>query len=276
MKPGPPPLAAMRPNAARLLPCRPKGPNLPRLRTQRTTKVHEEYDAGEPQISEEHRVAQRIQRVTASARRTARMFLSQRTRRTQRARRRGGPCVCARHTSGPGACRGVAGFARHALVLGVHRRSRRPICPIGPICPTASCYGTSQTCRECRGSWKFGSLDAWKFGFSAQRLFCRALAARSVLEGLALWACTVISKYSGSSIAAFSNQLISQSARRSGRAPVSSWRTEKELQENKKTALRRPLWDGARGGTRTPTDLSTCTSSMRVCHFTTRAVKNGT
>ena len=64
MKPGPPPLAAMRPNAARLS-----------RRTQRTTvqarsdkpstaKVHEEYDAGEPQISEEHRVAQRIQRVT--------------------------------------------------------------------------------------------------------------------------------------------------------------------------------------------------------------------
>ena len=54
----------MRPNAARLS-----------RRTQRTTvqarsdkpstaKVHEEYDAGEPQISEEHRVAQRIQRVT--------------------------------------------------------------------------------------------------------------------------------------------------------------------------------------------------------------------
>ena len=145
---------------------------------------------------------------------------------------------------------------------------------------------------------------------------CRALCFlfSVAVEGLALWACTlcslgrasapspagawgsaphppisqsakipfvsfvsfVISKYSGSSIAAFSNQLISQSARRSGRAPVSSWRTEKELQENKKTALRRPLWDGARGGTRTPTDLSTCTSSMRVCHFTTRAVKNGT
>ncbi len=32
--------------------------------------------------------------------------------------------------------------------------------------------------------------------------------------------------------------------------------------------------NGARGGTRTPTDLSTCTSSMRVCHFTTRAVEN--
>ena len=41
MKPGLPPLAAMRPNAVRLLPCRPKGPNLPRLRTRRTTKGHE-------------------------------------------------------------------------------------------------------------------------------------------------------------------------------------------------------------------------------------------
>ena len=40
--------------------------------------------------------------------------------------------------------------------------------------PRLSSYGTSQTCRGCRGSWKFGSLDAWKFGFSAQRLFCRA------------------------------------------------------------------------------------------------------
>ena len=28
--------------------------------------------------------------------------------------------------------------------------------------------------------WKLGCLDAWKFGFSAQRLFCRARAARSV------------------------------------------------------------------------------------------------
>ena len=48
-------------------------------------------------------------------------------------------------------------------------------CPICPIGPTASCYGTSQTCRGCRGKWKFGSLDAWKFG-SAQRLARRALA----------------------------------------------------------------------------------------------------
>ena len=30
----------------------------------------------------------------------------------------GGPCVRARRTSGPGACKGMAGFARHALVLG--------------------------------------------------------------------------------------------------------------------------------------------------------------
>ena len=78
---------------------------------------------------------------------------------------------CRRYRSAP------AGRQQTVLLSGV---SRRPICPIGPICPTASCYGTSQTCRGCRGSWKFGSLDAWKFGFSAQRLFCRALAARSV------------------------------------------------------------------------------------------------
>ena len=40
----------------------------------------------------------------------------------------------------------------------------------------------------------------------------------------------------------------------------------------KAEVFRLRLQDGARGGTRTPTDLSTCTSSMRVCHFTTRAV----
>ena len=34
--------------------------------------------------------------------------------------------------------------------------SRRPICPIRPICPTATPVGTSQTCRGCReneGAW---------------------------------------------------------------------------------------------------------------------------
>ena len=51
---------------------------------------------------------------------------------------------------------------------------------------------------------------------------------------------------------------------------------KKTTHTNKKktvTFSRNGLQDGARGGTRTPTDLSTCTSSMRVCHFTTRAVK---
>ena len=111
--------------------------------------------------------------------------------------------------------------------------SRRPIGPIRPIGPTALCYGTSQTCRGCRGKWKFGSLDAWKFGFSAQRLFCRALAARSVfcflfsvaVEGLALWACTLCSLGRASApspagawgSAPHPNQLISQSAGRQRR-----------------------------------------------------------
>ena len=27
-----------------------------------------------------------------------------------------------------------------------------------PICPTATSFGTSQTCRGCRGNWKLGSL----------------------------------------------------------------------------------------------------------------------
>ena len=40
MRPGLSPPATVRPNAARLLPCRPKGPNLPRLRTRRSTKGH--------------------------------------------------------------------------------------------------------------------------------------------------------------------------------------------------------------------------------------------
>ena len=36
---------------------------------------------------------------------------------TQSTAQKGGPCVRVRRTSGPGACRGVAGFARHALVF---------------------------------------------------------------------------------------------------------------------------------------------------------------
>ena len=40
----------------------------------------------------------------------------------------GGPCVRARRTSGPEACRGVAGFARHALVLGNPTASAAVLC----------------------------------------------------------------------------------------------------------------------------------------------------
>ena len=94
------------------LPCRPKGPNLPWLRTQR------ESDA------------------------------------------RGGPCVRARRTSGPGACGSMAGFARHALGKG----EPRPICPIGPIRPTGEPLGTLQTCLRVQGQlevWKLRGLEAW-------------------------------------------------------------------------------------------------------------------
>ena len=102
----------------------------------------------------------------------------------------GGPCVRVKRTSGPGACR--AWRASHATLWGralTRTRpgagdagdsgdagaplrgvketvvqsgdSRRPSSPIGP---TASCYGTSQTCRGCRGKWKFGSLEVWRLG----------------------------------------------------------------------------------------------------------------
>ena len=75
-------------------------------------------------------------------------------------------------------------------------RPSRPIGPIGPTvlfsnqlisgggvtaapCPTASCYGTSQTCRGCRGEGKFGSLDAWKFGILVVKLFHLSPACRA-------------------------------------------------------------------------------------------------
>ena len=94
------------------LPCRPKGPNLPWLRTQRKSEA------------------------------------------------RGGPCVRARRTSGPGACGSMAGFARHALGKG----EPRPICPIGPIRPTGEPLGTLQTCLRVQGQlevWKLRGLEAW-------------------------------------------------------------------------------------------------------------------
>ena len=40
-------------------------------------------------------------------------------------------------------------------------------------------FGTSQTCRGCRGKWKFGSLDAWKFGFLVVQLFRLSPACRA-------------------------------------------------------------------------------------------------
>ena len=68
----------------------------------------------------------------------------------QRRLRWSGPCVRkgARPARGPvGAWR-----ASHAMLWfwGVPWRSRRPICPIRPIGPTALSFGTSQTCRGCR------------------------------------------------------------------------------------------------------------------------------
>ena len=60
----------------------------------------------------------------------------------------------------------------------------RPIGPICPIGPTASCYGTSQT---CQGAGESGSLEAWMLGSLAFSLYnyfaCRPLVGRSVLRG---------------------------------------------------------------------------------------------
>ena len=80
--------------------------------------------------------------------------------------------------------------ASHATLWfwGAQAAKPRPICPIGPICPTAAStnqrgasapLGTSQTCRGCRGKWKFGSLDAWKFGFLVVQLFRLSPACRA-------------------------------------------------------------------------------------------------
>ena len=58
------------------------------------------------------------------------------------------------------ACKGMAGFARHALGKG----EPRPICPIGPIRPTGEPLGTLQTCLRVQGQlevWKLRGLEAW-------------------------------------------------------------------------------------------------------------------
>ena len=78
-------------------------------------------------------------------------------------------------------------------------------------------FGTSQTCRGCRGKWKFGSLDAWKFGFLVVQLF-RLSVLRflvSVLQGAkAPFPCRGVGQRPTSQSA---NQPISQSAGRQRR-----------------------------------------------------------
>ena len=164
-------------------------------RTRRTTKVHEGGTAdctdllqikgvlahADCQCGLDHRGAQRLaQRNTEMH---CQFILNHKGHEGHKARRRGGPCVRVKRTSGPGACR--AWRASHATLWGralTRTRpgagdagdsgdagaplrgvketvvqsgdSRRPSSPIGP---TASCYGTSQTCRgagrisPCRG-----------------------------------------------------------------------------------------------------------------------------
>ena len=102
-----------------------------------------------------------------------------------------------RRTSGPGACRGMAGFARHALVFRSRRlhdldqemqeiqeiqerpcgATAKPLCKAATA--AASCYGTSQTCRGAGEAWMLGSLAFSLYNYFA----CRPLVGRSVLRG---------------------------------------------------------------------------------------------
>ena len=164
LRPGPPPLAAMRPNAARLLPCRPKGPNLPRLRTQRTTKGHKgRRRRGTADFAD----LLQIKGVLAHAD-CQNNWKSQRTQRTQR--RRWGRAVRARkaHVQ-PGGLLGRGGLRTPRFGFGSPppRTTLSPVAPAGrpskSLCLAelaAVLYvrcvlprrpsGTSQTCRGCR------------------------------------------------------------------------------------------------------------------------------
>ena len=62
---------------------------------------------------------------------------------------------------------------------------------------SAVLYGTSQTCRGCRGNWKFRSLEAWKFGTTPHPSPRRGAPFSVAVEGLALRACTLRSLFSG-------------------------------------------------------------------------------
>ena len=156
MKPGPPPLAAMRPNAARLS-----------QRTQRTTKVHEEYDAGEPQISEEHKVAQRIQRVTETDGVLAHAGLPEcfyhKGHEGHKEHVAGAGRACARGTRpARRACRGMAGFARHALVFG-ESSGDSPVLYVLYVLYVLPRRPLARR-RRAGGAGAVGSLEAWMLG----------------------------------------------------------------------------------------------------------------
>ena len=154
LKPGPPPLAAMRPNAARLSPCRPKGPNLPRLRTRRTTKVHKEHDAGGGPCV---RKGARPDRGPGGAWRASHAMLwgvgaPEATRPSRRCRRfrryRSAPTgrwtkpLC-KAVSAPSYRSYTSYWSYRVVFQSANQRGGVTAAP----CPTASCYGTSQTCR---------------------------------------------------------------------------------------------------------------------------------
>ena len=139
LKPEPPPLAAMKPDAARLLPCRPKGPNLPRLSPQRTTKTHKEGNTGGGPC--------------VRARRTSGPESEERG--GLRTPRFGSWCARGAHDLAPGDAGDsgdtgapLRGVKQTVLQSGVSRRPRGPICPIGP---TASLKCVSRKRQKHKG-----------------------------------------------------------------------------------------------------------------------------
>ena len=109
----------------------------------------------------------------------------------------------ARRTSGPGACRGMAGFARHALVLGSPSGEAAVLYVLLvlyvlprrlPISESANqpISGARQRPlarrRRAGGAGESGSLEAWMLGSLAFSLYnyfaCRPLVGRSVLRSL--------------------------------------------------------------------------------------------
>ena len=150
LRPGLSPAATMKPDAARLS----RSP-------RRTTKEHKDCQRGGTADSDEHREHREdrgAQRRAACYRRQDCQCILEITKDTKDTvqarsdkpstakRRRRGRAVRARKAHvRPEGLRSVAGFARHALVLGKFCGvSRRPSCPIGPIGPTAELSGRRQ------------------------------------------------------------------------------------------------------------------------------------